>query len=52
MDKNKKYLIYCRSGRRSGKTLKKMKNLGYKEVYGLTGGMNQWKKERLPIIHK
>jgi len=40
LDKSKTYLIYCRSGNRSGKTLKIMKELGFMIVYDLKGGIN------------
>ena len=42
LDKTKKYLIYCRSGGRSGKALRLMKNLGFSEAYDLAGGTNAW----------
>lgn len=42
LDKNKKYLIYCRSGSRSGKTLNLMKELEFKTVYNLDGGIIAW----------
>lgn len=42
LDKNKKYLIYCRSWSRSGKTLNIMKNLGFTNVINLRWGMNSW----------
>lgn len=45
LDKNKKYLLYCKSGRRSGKALVMMKNMGFKKVYHLQGGINDWKGE-------
>ncbi len=48
LDKNKTYLIHCRSGRRSGKTLDMMKELKFKEVYHLLGGISAWKTEGLP----
>lgn len=38
LDKNKTYLIYCRSGNRSGETLKIMEDLGFKIIYDLNGG--------------
>ncbi len=44
LDKNKKYLIYCQSGWRSGKTLSLMKNLGFTNVRELRWGMNAWLK--------
>lgn len=45
LDKNKKYLLYCKSGRRSGKALVMMKNMGFRKVYQLNGGVTEWKGE-------
>lgn len=39
LDKNKTYLIYCRSGSRSGKTLDMMDELGFNKVYNLKSGI-------------
>lgn len=49
LDKNKKYLIYCRSGRRSGIVLGIAKELGFTEAYNMLGGIIQWEEEGLPI---
>ncbi len=48
LDKNKTYLIYCRSGNRSGSALNIMAELNFREVYNILGGINQWKAEGLP----
>ncbi|MEM3061226.1 MAG: rhodanese-like domain-containing protein [Candidatus Bathyarchaeia archaeon] len=48
LDKNKTYLIYCRSGSRSGIALEIMKELGFREVYDMSGGITAWKAEGLP----
>ena len=48
LDKNKTYLIYCRSGRRSENALNIMKELDFREVYNMLGGIIKWKSERLP----
>ena len=45
LDKNKKYLLYCKSGRRSGKALVMMKSMGFRKVYHLNGGITEWKGE-------
>ena len=37
--KNKKYLIYCRTGRRSLRVCALMKNNGFKDIYNLDGGI-------------
>lgn len=44
LDKTVPYAIYCRSGNRSGKTLKIFERNGFKEAYHLYGGINAWKK--------
>jgi len=50
LDKNKTYLIYCRSGNRSGRALDIMAELNFKEVYNILGGINQWTREGLPTV--
>lgn len=47
LDKNKTYLIYCRSGRRSGNALNIMKELDFRKVYNMLGGISKWKSEGL-----
>lgn len=39
LDKEKTYLIYCRSGKRAGSALEVMKELQFKEVYNIVGGI-------------
>ncbi len=48
LDKNKTYLIYCRSGRRSGNALNITKELDFREAYNMLDGIIKWKSERLP----
>jgi rhodanese-related sulfurtransferase len=43
LDKKKKYLLYCKSGRRSGKALLMMKNMGFQNIRHLKGGITEWK---------
>lgn len=43
LDKNKKYLLYCKSGRRSGKALVMMENMGFLNIHHLRGGITEWK---------
>jgi len=50
LDKNITYLIYCRSGRRSGNALDMVAELDFKEVYNMLDGINGWKAEGLPIL--
>lgn len=44
LDKEKPVAVYCKSGGRSGKSMKKLNKLGFKVVYNLDGGMGAWKK--------
>ncbi len=49
LDKNGKYLIYCRTGHRSGLALTIMQNKGFKNVSDMDGGYNAWLAENLAI---
>lgn len=49
LDKDKTYLLYCRSSSRSGKTLKLMNSLGFKSTYNMQGGMIAWTKAKYPV---
>lgn len=46
LDKNKKYLLYCRSGRRSGLASDMMMKLGFDDVNNLVGGYNAWMQNK------
>ena len=50
LDKDKTYLIYCRSGRRAGSALEIIRELGFRRVYNILGGITQWEAEGLPIV--
>ncbi|MFN7116037.1 MAG: rhodanese-like domain-containing protein [Saprospiraceae bacterium] len=39
LDKNKTYLVYCRSGNRSGQACSKMAKQGFEKLYNLSGGI-------------
>ncbi len=43
LDKDKEYLIYCRSGGRSSDCLGNMKEMGFKNASNMLGGFNEWK---------
>jgi rhodanese-related sulfurtransferase len=42
LDRTKPYAIYCRSGNRTAKTLRIMRELGFTYVYDLRGGILAW----------
>ncbi len=48
LDKNKKILVYCRSGTRSVSASRILSSLGFK-VYNIKGGINSWKSEGLTV---
>ncbi|HZK12740.1 MAG TPA: rhodanese-like domain-containing protein [Atribacterota bacterium] len=48
LDKNKTYLIYCRSGRRSENASNIMEELDFREFYNMLGGIIKWQSEGLP----
>ena len=44
LDKNKTYLVYCKSGGRSGKACKALEDVGITNYHNLDGGITAWKK--------
>jgi phage shock protein E len=51
LNKNKIYLLYCKSGIRSGKALVMMQQKGFKHFYHLSGGISGWTGEiEKPIV--
>jgi rhodanese-related sulfurtransferase len=49
LDKNIKYLVYCRSGHRSANAVKDMKKLGFEDVLNISGGIMKWNRKGLPM---
>ncbi len=43
LDKNKSYLVYCKSGGRSVGACKKMKAAGFTKLINMKGGYSSWK---------
>ena len=50
LDRQKSYLIYCRSGNRSSKSLNLFKELNFPKIYHLSSGINGWNSEGLPLV--
>ena len=48
LDPTKTYLIYCRSGSRSGHAASLFAKSGFQDIYNLKGGFNSWIKSNLP----
>ncbi|NPV63451.1 MAG: rhodanese-like domain-containing protein [Methanotrichaceae archaeon] len=49
LDKKRAYLVYCRTGIRSGRALVIMADLGFSEVYNLSGGIFRWNREGFDV---
>lgn len=49
LDKTKTYLIYCRSGNRSGRSLGLIKKMGFHSVYNMDQGIIGWLKKGYKI---
>lgn len=45
LDKNKTYIVYCRSGARSSSASDYMVKNGFTKVYNLSGGISNWSGE-------
>ncbi|MFD1163449.1 rhodanese-like domain-containing protein [Hwangdonia seohaensis] len=45
LDKEKPIVVYCRSGKRSANSTKKLQEAGFTEIYDLEGGILKWKQE-------
>jgi rhodanese-related sulfurtransferase len=50
LDKNKQYLIYCRTGIRGAAATRIMIDLGFTDVQNLAGGITQWIQDGYPIV--
>lgn len=47
--RDRKYLVYCRSGRRSSNAVKIMVDMGFNDVKNMKGGITKWINKGLPI---
>ena len=45
-------VLYCASGGRSAMAAVTLKQMGFREVYSLAGGMAQWNKEQRPVVRE
>ncbi len=51
LDRSLPVLVYCKVGARSAKASEKMKELGFKKVYHLEGGIDVWTEKGYPVIN-
>jgi rhodanese-related sulfurtransferase len=50
LDKKRPVFVYCLSGARSSSAARKLRSLGFSEVYDLKGGLYQWNASKLPLV--
>ncbi len=50
IDKSETLIIYCSIGYRSEKTVQKLNQLGFSNVYNLYGGIFEWKNQGKPVF--
>ena len=50
LDREKTYLIYCRSGNRSAKSLTLFEKLGFRRAYHLDTGVIGGSREKYPLV--
>lgn len=50
LDRDRPYLIHCASGRRSTAALDTFRELGFRHVIHLDGGLNAWLAAGLPVV--
>ncbi len=52
ISKDKKVVVYCRSGNRSGVITQALEGQGFKNIYNLKGGILTWATEIDPAMTK
>jgi rhodanese-related sulfurtransferase len=50
LDKEKSVMVYCKMGGRSAKAATRLKELGFKNITDLDGGITNWKSENKPTV--
>jgi phage shock protein E len=50
LDKDAHYVVYCRSGNRSGQANSTFEELGFTNVTEIDGGIANWYSEDLPVV--
>lgn len=50
LDPNAEYVVYCRSGNRSGEAMRTFADLDFQQVSEIDGGIVNWYQDGLPIV--
>lgn len=48
--KNKDVILVCDTGASSGECVARLRKDGFENVYSLRGGLEDWRKENLPLV--
>ncbi len=49
LDRNKGYLVYCRTGNRSRQATIAMDAMGFRSIFHMNEGIVKWKQQNLPL---
>jgi rhodanese-related sulfurtransferase len=49
LPKDRDYILYCRTGHRSGLAQEKMQGLGFRNISHMNGGITAWQEGGLPV---
>jgi rhodanese-related sulfurtransferase len=50
LDRDRAYLVFCRSGMRSARTVVAMREKGFPAVWNVDGGILAWRRAGLPLV--
>lgn len=50
--RDKPVVVYCASGGRSAMAADTLQKMGFREVYSLAGGIEQWMKDNRPLVRE
>lgn len=50
LDPNQEVYVYCKVGGRSGRSAKILRDMGFKNIYDLKGGIIAWEKEGFKTV--
>lgn len=50
LDPSQPYLVYCRSGNRSGQAVAAMQSAGFGQLWDMAGGVTAWSSAGLPLV--
>ncbi|TFH50324.1 MAG: rhodanese-like domain-containing protein [Methanothrix sp.] len=50
LDRNNVYLVYCRTGIRSGRCVQHMGSMGFRYLYDMAGGLIEWRRVGYEVV--